>query len=123
VIVSKKILIVEDNALMLEVMAYILSSNGYEVCGITSGNEVFKQIKLTRPDLVIVDTDESGINSQEICRLIKLNNTTRDLPVIMCSSDEPEETSLEEKGSPNDVLEKPFDIKSLIQMVKYQLAA
>jgi DNA-binding response OmpR family regulator len=122
---QKKILIVEDDALMLEVMAYILSNIGYDVFGLANGNEVFKQIKSNRPDLIIVDTDVSGIDSLEICRLIKLNNTTRNLQVIVCSSDGEDsvETMLEQKGSPDDVLEKPFDITSLIQKVEYQLAA
>jgi DNA-binding response OmpR family regulator len=121
---SKKILIVEDDALMLEVMAYILSSSGYDVSTLSSGGEVFNQIKINRPDLVIVDTDLSGINSREICRLIKLNNTTRNMRVIMCSNeDDSPETIMEQKGSPDDVLEKPFDISSLMQKVEHQLAA
>jgi len=121
---SKKILIVEDDALMLEVMAYILSSSGYDVSTLSSGGEVFNQIKINRPDLVIVDTDMSGINSREICRLIKLNNTTRNMRVIMCSNeDDSPETIMEQKGSPDDVLEKPFDISSLMQKVAHQLAA
>jgi len=120
----KKILIVEDDALMLEVMAYILSSSGYDVSTISSGGEVFNQIKIDRPDLVIVDTELSGINSREICRLIKLNNTTRNMRVIMCSNeDDSPETIMEQKGSPDDVLEKPFDISSLMEKVEHQLAA
>jgi DNA-binding response OmpR family regulator len=120
----KKILIVEDDALMLEVLAYILSSGGYDVSTLTSGGEVFNQIKINRPDLVIVDTDLSGINSREICRLIKLNNTTRNMRVIMCSNeDDSPETIMEQKGSPDDVLEKPFDISSLMQKVEHQFAA
>lgn len=121
---SKKILIVEDDALMLEVMAYILSSSGYDVFTLASAGEVFTQIKVNRPDLVIVDTDLSGINSREICRLIKLNNTTQNLRVIMCSNEyDSPENIMEQKGSPDDVLEKPFDISSLMQKVEHQLAA
>ncbi|HZY35242.1 MAG TPA: response regulator [Mucilaginibacter sp.] len=121
---SKKILIVEDDALMLEVLAYILSSNGYEVRTLAGGSEVFNQIKNNRPDLIIVDADLPGINSRDICRLIKLNKTTSDLRVIMCASDDdPIESILNQNGSPDDVLEKPFDIKSLIQKVEFQFAA
>jgi DNA-binding response OmpR family regulator len=110
--------------LMMEVMAYILSSKGYEVYTTTNGNEVFNQIRINHPDLVIVDTILPGINSLEICQLIKLNSTTRNLRVIMCSSeDDAAEKIMEHKGSPDDVLEKPFDINSLIQKVAHQLAA
>src|ERR1700733_13382862 len=105
----KKILLVEDNPLMMEVMAYILSNKGYDVCTTANGNEVFNQIRINHPDLVIVDTVLPGINSLEICQLIKLNRTTRNLRVIMCSDeDDSAETIMEQKGSPDDVLEKPF---------------
>lgn len=120
---SKKILLVEDNALMMDVMSYILINNGYEVFTLTNGNEVFNYIKIKHPDLVILEAALPGITGEEICQLIKLNNTTRNLPVIMCSSDEPALGSLNQKGAPDDVLQKPFDISSLIQMVEFQLAA
>jgi len=120
----KKILLVEDDPLMMEVMAYILSSRGYEVYTTANGNEVFNQIRINHPDLVIVDTILPGIDSLEICQLIKLNRATRNLRVIMCSSeDDATEKIMEHKGSPDDVLEKPFDINSLIQKVAHRLAA
>ena len=120
---SKKILIVEDNVLMVEVMTYILISNGYEVFALTSGNEVFNQIKKFHPDLVILDAILPGINGREICQLIKLNKTTRDLRVIMCSGDDTIDDVLDQNGAPDDILHKPFDISCLIEKVEYQLAA
>src|ERR1700733_3551263 len=99
---SKKILIVEDDALMLEVMAYILISNGYEVFTLSNGNEVFNNIKLNHPDLVIIDLVLPGIGGLEMCQLIKLNRTTRNLPVIMCTGDEePTESLLKRTGAPD----------------------
>jgi len=120
---SKKILIVEDNALLIEVMTYILRNNGYEVIAISNGSDVFNYIKANHPDLIILEAILPGINGKEICQLIKLNQTTRNLPVIMCSVDEAAGESLNQKGAPNDVLQKPFDINSLIKMVEFQLAA
>jgi DNA-binding response OmpR family regulator len=122
-VMSKKILIVEDNVLMVEVMTYILISNGYEVFALTSGNEVFNQIKKFHPDLVILDAILPGINGREICQLIKLNKTTRDLRVIMCSGDDTIDDVLDQNGAPDDILHKPFDISCLIEKVEYQLAA
>jgi CheY-like chemotaxis protein len=120
---SKKILIVEHNALMVEVMTYILINNGYEVFAVSSGSEVFNNIKTNHPDLVIMDYLLPGITGLEICQLIKLNKATENLPVIMCSGDEAINNALQQKGAPNDVLQKPFDINSLIEKVEYQLAA
>jgi len=120
----KKILIVEDNVLMTEVMTYILINCGYDVISLTNGDEVFNRIKSAHPDLVILDAILPGMNGNEICQLIKLNKTTRNLPVIMCSGDEDSiDESLKQKGAPDDVLYKPFDINSLIEKVEFQLAA
>src|SRR5471030_3178584 len=119
----KKILIVEDNVLMMEVMTYILMNNGYEVFPVINANEVFYNIKTNHPDLVILDSSLPGINDREICQLIKLNKATQNLPVIMCSGDDSTDDALEQKGAPDDVLHKPFDISNLIEMVAYQLAA
>lgn len=108
---------------MQEVMAYILVSNGYEVFTLSNGTEVFNNIKKIHPDLVILDVVLPGINGNEICQLIKLNKATRNLPVIMCSGDEGREDTMHQEGAPDDILQKPFDITSLIKMVEYQLAA
>lgn len=121
--ILKKILLVEENPLMMEVMTYILINNGYEVFALTNGNEVFKFIKNNQPDLVILDDILHGINGREICQLIKLNKTTSNLPVIMCSGDDHINEALKQKGAPDDILHKPFDITSLVEMVAYQLAA
>ena len=122
-IVSKKILIVEDNPLLAEVMAYILTNNGYEVTILPNGSEVFRTIKASHPDLVILDALLPGIDGREICQLIKLNNTTSGLPVIICSGEDNIDESLTQKGAPDDVLQKPFDISILLQKVEYQLVA
>ena len=119
----KKILIIEDNVLLLEVMTYILINYGYEVFALPNGSDVFNTIKINHPDLVILDVVMPGINGQEICQLIKLNSTTQNLPVIICSGEDSVADMLKQEGAPDDVLQKPFDISSLIQKVEYQLAA
>ncbi|MDP9076599.1 MAG: response regulator [Bacteroidota bacterium] len=120
---QKKILIVEDNALLVEVMTYILINCGYQVFVTTTGSNVFDHIKKDHPDLIILEALLPGINGMEICQLIKLNKTTQNLPVIMCSSDESVSASIKQKGAPDDILQKPFDLNSLIKKVQYQLAA
>lgn len=123
IIMPKKILVVEENALMLEVMSYILINNGYEVFTLSDGNEVFNYIKKNHPDLIILDSKLPGLDGIVIYQLIKMNETTSTLPVIVCSDDESIGEVLHQKGAFDDLLEKPFDIGSLIQKVEYQLAA
>ena len=120
---SKKILIVEDNELMIDVMTYILINSGYEVFSLTNGDNVFNNIKMNHPDLIILDAILPGMDGREICQLLKLNKATQNLPVIICSGDESVDESLKQKGAPDDILHKPFDISSLIEKVDHQLAA
>lgn len=119
----KKVLIVEDNALMVEVISHILINNGYEVLVLSNGSEVFSYIKTNHPDLVILEDILPGINGIDICQLIKLNRATQNLPVIICSEDDAITPVLKQKGAPDDILHKPFDISCLIEKVEYLLAA
>jgi DNA-binding response OmpR family regulator len=121
--IQKRILIVDDNELMVEVMTYILINNGYEVTSLTNANEVFNNIKTIHPDLVIIDDVLPGMDGTEMCKLLKLNKATRSLPVIICSGDDTIDTSPNQKGAPDDVLYKPFDINCLIKTVEHRLAA
>ncbi|WP_419788805.1 response regulator [Mucilaginibacter sp. X4EP1] len=120
---GKRILIVDDNALMVDVLTYILINNGYEVTALSNGSEVLTQIKTIHPDLVLLDAVLPGITGKEICQLIKLNKTTSMLPVIMCSGDETLADFLKQRGAPDDILQKPFDIDSLIHKIEHQLVA
>lgn len=120
---NKKILIVDDNELITEVMSYILTNNGYDVTTLNTGDGVVAQIKQTHPDLVIMDISLPGVDGRDICRIIKHNKATKNLPVIICSGNDDIESALKQDGAPNDVLAKPFDMTVLLDKVEYQLAA
>ena len=120
---NKKILIVDDNELVTEVMSYILTANGYDVTTLNSGDGVVAQIKDTCPDLVIMDIMLPGADGRDICRIIKHNKATQNLPVIICSGNDDIELAMKQDGAPNDVLPKPFDMTVLLDKVGHQLAA
>jgi DNA-binding response OmpR family regulator len=120
---SKKILIVDHDELMIEVMTYILIGKGYEVISLNRPDNIFNYIRKNHPDLVILDAILPGMGGHDVCRLIKLNKQTKNLPVIIYSDvDDPDEL-IDEKGAPDDVLHKPFSMNKLIEKVEYQLVA
>lgn len=119
----KKILIVDDNEQIIEVMTFILENKGYEVMSLYNGDRVFDAVKENHPDLVILDDEMPGMQGREICQLLKLNGSTKNLPVIMCSGNDSIDETLQQKGAPNDILYKPFDIDLLVGKVGTQLAA
>ena len=120
---AKKILIVDDNEFMIEVMTAILQSKGYEVITLFNGDNVLSSVNINHPDLIILDITMPGMDGREVCRLLKLNRSTRQLPVIMCSANDDIDEALTQKGAPDDVLHKPFDTKELIEKVELQLVA
>lgn len=122
-VMAKRILIVDDNELMIEVMTYILLGKGYQVASSTRVHEIFKIIKASHPDLVILDIVNDVMDGRELCRLIKLNSATKNLRVIVCSETEEITAPVPQNGAPDDVLHKPFGMNSLIRKVELQLVA
>jgi DNA-binding response OmpR family regulator len=120
---SKRILIVDDNELIVEVMSYILINSGYEVMSLANGERVIEEVMNNQPDLLIMDANMPGLDGRDICKILKLNKDTKDTPVIICSADENIDASLTQDGAPNDILHKPFDMTSLLDKVEHQLAA
>jgi DNA-binding response OmpR family regulator len=120
---SKKILIVDDNELILEVMSYILTHNGYDVSSLNTGDYVVDEVKSTHPDLLILDALLPGMDGRDICKALKNDKDTENLPVIICSGTDDIEEVLMHAGAPNDILRKPFDMTALIKKVQFQLAA
>lgn len=120
---TKKILIVDDNDLIVEVMSYILVNSGYEVSSLSSGEQVINEVNNSHPDLLILDAMLPGMDGRDICKILKLNKSTENLPVIMCSANDEVGNGLDKPGAPNDFLSKPFDITVLLNKVEHQLAA
>ncbi|TSJ43467.1 response regulator [Mucilaginibacter corticis] len=122
-VMTKKILIVDDNEFMVEVMSHILLNKGYDVIALYEGNAVIDHIRTDHPDLVILDMQLPDADGRDICKEIKLNRETKNLPVILCTGNEDFRLSIKRQESPDDVLHKPFDVDSLVNMVAVQLAA
>jgi DNA-binding response OmpR family regulator len=122
-VMCKRILIVDDNELIVEVMSYILINNGYEVSSLPNGDNVVEEVKTTHPDLLIMDASMPGMDGRDICKILKFDKETESLPVIICSAQDDIHQVLNQEGAPNAILQKPFDMRALIDKVEVQLAA
>jgi DNA-binding response OmpR family regulator len=120
---SKKILILDDDDDILEILSFLLSENGYEIKTLSCGDTVFDDIKDFRPDLILMDVMLAGLDGRSICRNIKENHLTSFLPVILISATHDLAYSLNQSGGPNDFISKPFDLDDLLAKIKSQLAA
>ncbi|MDB5022358.1 MAG: response regulator [Mucilaginibacter sp.] len=120
---SKKILIIDDDPDILDLLSLILVKGGYEVRTLSCGETVFDDIKDFQPDLVLMDVMLAGMDGRAICKSIKENHLTYFLPVILISGTHDLAKSLDLPGGPNDFVAKPFDIVYLLERIAMQLAA
>lgn len=114
-----KILVVEDNPDILELVAYNLEAQGYEVTRAMTGENGLSQASRVGPDLVILDVMLPGINGLDVCRKLKQQEATRAIPVILLTakSEDTDIISGLELGA-DDYITKPFSPKVLIARVR-----
>jgi len=88
---KKKILLVEDEANMMELLKYRLEENSYAVATAADGYAALNQVRAVKPDLIILDLMLPKIDGYTICRLLKFNDDLRRIPVIILSARSTEE--------------------------------
>lgn len=120
---SKKILAVDDDNDIVDVIKIILEDEGYEVSTLTTGKNILNVISSIRPDLILLDVMLGGMDGREICKSIKEHIIFKKIPIVMISASHNLHGLLKLPGSPNDFLEKPFDIDHLLSKVRCQLYA
>jgi len=113
-----KILIVEDEEDLRNIVIYNLNREGYETVGVESGEEGLEWAISQKPDLIILDLMLPGMSGMEVCRQIKQNSDTRNLPIIIVSAkgEESDIVSGLELGA-DDYLTKPFSPRILLARV------
>ncbi|WP_158826340.1 response regulator [Mucilaginibacter lacusdianchii] len=117
----KRLLILDDNQDILNVMEDALVGEGYEVVTMTYCDDIIKSVQQHQPDLVMLDFLLSGINGGEMCAQIKKNPLTSHLPVIILSAYPRVLESLGDYGS-DAFVQKPFDLEQLYSTVNSCLA-
>lgn len=83
---SRRILIVEDEESLLKLESILLSSRGYQVAGVKDGLAALKALAEESFDLVLLDIMMPGIDGFEVCRRIRENPLTREIPVVMLTA-------------------------------------
>jgi two-component sensor histidine kinase/AmiR/NasT family two-component response regulator len=117
-----KISIVDDNPDNLDVLSRMLIKAGFQVSVAINGSDAIEQIYYYQPDLILLDIMMPIIDGFEICRQLKTNNKTFDIPIIFITSLSESEYKL--KGfdfGASDYIIKPFHKEEVIARVKAQL--
>ena len=115
----KKILIVEDEPDIAQLVKLYLEKDGFHTNVATSGVEALKLIKSERPDLLILDLMLPEIDGIEVCKKVRTTPDTALLPIIMLTAKaEESDTIIGLELGADDYVTKPFSPKALVARVK-----
>jgi DNA-binding response OmpR family regulator len=114
-----KILVVEDDATLLEMLEYNLLRQGYTVEKTDNGRAALKLARSSSPDLILLDVMLPGIDGFEVCRILRQEMS---VPILMLTAraDEVDKIVGLEVGA-DDYLTKPFSMRELLARVKAML--
>jgi len=116
---KKKILVVEDDRDISELITYNLEREGYEIACLYDGSQAIDFVHKRKPDLIILDLMLPEVDGIEICRTLKSDGNTKHIPIIMLTakSEEADVVVGLQMGA-DDYIPKPFSPKVLVARIK-----
>ncbi|HBG48453.1 MAG TPA: DNA-binding response regulator [Cyanobacteria bacterium UBA9971] len=116
---NKSIFIVEDESDMLDLLAFILTKEGFKVFKFNRADFALTKMEAIRPDLVLLDVMLPDMSGLEMCKKIKDNPKTSDIPVILLTSrNDDYDVIMGFNFGCSDYITKPFNEKILIARIK-----
>jgi len=116
---AKKILIVDDEQHVVDVVKMRLEVSGYEVIAAYDGQEGLRMARDEKPDLIILDVMLPKIDGYKICRMIKFDPKYKHTPIIMFTARAQEsDMQLSKEVGADSYLTKPFEPKILMGKIK-----
>ncbi len=119
---AKKIVIVDDYEESCKLLTEILSSQ-YDCTYTSDSSTAIDLIRTSRPDLILLDYKMPGVMGVDVCRMLRENETTKNIPIIFVSGAATIDERIQafETGA-DDFISKPFHVKELILRIKARLA-
>ena len=118
-----KILIVDDSKNIRKLLSVILKNGKHAIIESGDGNEALEKARNERPDLILLDVIIPGKDGITVCREIKADKRTKDIPVIVITSDTSHETRQKAISSGAAAfITKPFEPKDIREAVKKHLS-
>lgn len=114
-----RILIIEDERGLTEVLEYNLKREGYETVVAHDGQEGLRKAQTLLPDLILLDIMLPGLSGFDVCRELRGGERTRDIPIIIISAKaEDTDQIVGFSLGADDYVTKPFHVKVLLQRIK-----
>jgi DNA-binding response OmpR family regulator len=119
-----KVLIIDDEKLLVKSTGMVLTHHGYEVNGALSGEEGLNAALEFAPDVILLDIMMPGMDGWQVLEALKQNAITRRIPVIIFSAREYSNgKALAAQKGAADFIAKPFEADELVEMLVNQLSA
>ena len=116
---AKKILIVDDESFLRDIVSIQLKAEGYDVIQATNGAEGLEKAKEEKPDLIILDIMLPKMNGYEVCGALKSDSEYSAIPIILFSArSQEQDKKLGEKVGADAYVTKLFGSKELLAKVK-----
>ena len=117
--VKKKILVVEDDRDISELITYNLEREGYEIACLYDGGQAIDFVKKRKPELIILDLMLPEVDGIEICRTLKSDAATKHIPIVMLTAKgEEADVVVGLQMGADDYIPKPFSPKVLVARIK-----
>jgi len=116
---NARVLVVEDERNIRELVCLHLGLEGYTCEGVADGNEALKRTEAERFDLLVLDVMIPGLDGLSLCRAVRNGRTNRDVPILMLTARREESDKVVglESGA-DDYLTKPFGVRELVARVR-----
>lgn len=116
----KRILIVDDNADILELVEMILQRQGFDTVTSKSGEDALKNLQSYSPQLILLDVFLGSTNGVDICNQIKSDPQSSHISIIMFSAHTAQDIVFN-KCTADDFIEKPFDVHHLLKKINFHI--
>ncbi len=118
--IKETILVADDNDGIVISLSMVLRYGGYKVTSITNGEDL-KKISPPLPDLILLDIWMAHISGLDLCKYLKENKDTQDIPIVMISA-YPDSYDKALGAGADDFIEKPYTIDTMLSTVGKHLA-
>lgn len=116
----KRILIIDDEPDILEVLSFILSSKGYEVLKARDGREALNSLRTLTPDFIFLDLEMPVMNGHELCQHLKRDARLKKVPIVILTACSLSERELEglRKMQVEGIVRKPFELNEILSSIQ-----
>jgi DNA-binding response OmpR family regulator len=119
---KKKVLIVDDEADIVETIKFSLELENIECIEAYDGEDALLKAKKEHPDLIIMDVMMPKMNGYKVCRLLKFDESYKHIPIIMLTARaQAKDIELGEETGADEYVTKPFEMDELVALVKKYL--